>query len=52
MKKKKDDEDPYRKIRKPVPPPTRIEPDKREDIKEREDEDLMDRYRGRTPPDD
>ena len=37
----------YKGIRKPVPPPTRVEPDRREKIKRREDRKEMDRHRGR-----
>ena len=37
----------YKGIRKPVPPPTRVEPDKREKIKRREDRKEIDRHQGR-----
>ncbi|MBU4302543.1 MAG: hypothetical protein L6427_03435 [Actinomycetia bacterium] len=38
----------YKGIRKPVPPPTRVEPDRREKMKRREDKKEMDRHRGRS----
>jgi len=47
MKRKKL-RDIYKGIRKPVPPPTRVEPDKREKIKRREDGKEMDRHQGRS----
>ena len=37
----------YRGVRKPVPPPTRVEPDKREKMKRREDKKEMDRHKRR-----
>jgi len=37
----------YRGIRKPVPPPERVEPDRRETLKERENDKEMSRHLGR-----
>jgi hypothetical protein len=39
--------DVYKGIRKPVAPPTRVERDRRDDIKSREARKGMDGYRGR-----
>ena len=51
MKRKKL-RDIYKGIRKSVPPPTRVEPDRREKIKRREDRKEMDRHRGRSREND
>jgi hypothetical protein len=50
--KRKSLRDIYRGVRKPVPPPTTVEPDKREKIKRREDKKEMEKYGRRGKKDD
>ncbi len=51
MKRKKL-RDIYKGIRKPVPPPTRVEPDRRDKIKRSEDRKEMDSHKRRGKPAD
>jgi predicted phosphoribosyltransferase len=40
----------YRRLRKPMPPPERIDPDRRDELREREDEEEIRAASGRRPP--
>jgi hypothetical protein len=47
MPKKDQPLDPYRRVRKPMPPPERVERDRRRDIDEREARKELDKGKGR-----
>ena len=43
-KRRRSIRDAYRSVRKPVPPPTRVEPDRRESIRRSQDEKEIEGY--------
>lgn len=49
MAKKDQPLDPYRRVRKPMPPPERVERDRRREIDEREARKELDKGKGRRP---
>jgi hypothetical protein len=49
MPKKDEPLDPYRRVRKPMPPPERVERDRRREIREREARKELDEGKRRRP---